>query len=191
MTVIKLRTLQEAWSALIPKDAKMRFDAFEELVEQHGTYHQFGKFRFMTDQDVLDLIRLTAARNKRPSAPSPNEPGLLVWIGHPYDPECLVFMGWAPLGHELDLLERLKEGAQERLMVLNTVNATPADLELMKQRHKKAWRFGGWYGRTEELVQDMRLLTDDNIMIDDEGYRVEQLQEEAGRESREVENSRV
>lgn len=187
MAVIRLKTLEEVHQAILPKEAKMRFIDFEALVELHGTYHQFGKWKLMSDRDVDDLIRLTAVRHRRPLAPSPSEAGLVVFIGHPYDHSALIFIGWAPLGQELDLLDRLKEGAQERLMVLNTINGTPADAEIMKQRHKKAWRFGNWFGRTEALIGDINRLTDEPI----EGDEFEQLPEEAGRESREAENSRV
>ena len=172
----KLFTLPEMHSRL-PKDCKMSFSAFEELIEEHGTYHAFGKYKLMTERDYEDLLRLTAQRHRRPNKPSPNEPGLMCFIGHQYDPQSLLFIGWSPLGQELELLDRIREGAQEFIQLVNTVHATPAEVERFKLAHKKAWRHGGWFGKTDELVEAMRTRRDFEDEVDEEGEGI------VGRES--------
>lgn len=174
-----LKTIHERLPKGDDKKSVMSFAAFERLVEEHGTYHQFGSVRLMTEQDYNDLLRLTAKRRTRPAQPSPNEPGQMVFIGHAFDPSALVFIGWAPLGQEFELLDRIREGAQEAVMILCNPNATPADVEKFKETHKKAWRFGGWFGRTDELIEAMCSFNSLDES-EEEGEVVEQVSQEAG-----------
>lgn len=153
-----LHTLNKLHAERLPKDT-VSFNQFKEIIAQLGTYKLIGKTMLMTDRDWHDFLDAVAAQRTRPTAPRPHEPGLLVLIGHPLENDALIFIGWAPVGQELVLLDRVTEGAQERVMVLETSHATPHEVAMFRAKHKKSWRFGYWHGRTEALMEDIAAIT--------------------------------
>lgn len=174
-----LFTIEEMCSRL-PKDA-VKPSVFKKLVVQHGTYRDLDGAMLMTERDFQDFLDAVCARRTKPTPPPPHEAGLMVFIGHPLDKHALVLVAWAPYGQELSLLDMVKVGAQERVQVLGTVDATPIEVEAFRKKHTKSWRCGYWFARSDALVNDLNRMTGE---IAEEGEdEFEPEKEVAGAES--------
>ena len=140
--------------ALFPKDA-VSVSALEKAVEEHGTYHRIGKTIFLTDTDVRDFVDRLAGRRAQPLVPTDDEAGLIVYIGSPTTvngEDCSVWVGWSPIGQELALLDQVRLGAQEHVMILESDHMTYGEVEKWKKEHKRSRFYGSWYRRDDEVM---------------------------------------
>src|SRR5258708_6321316 len=78
--------------------------------------------------------------------------GLIVFIGNT-GLTHRVLVAWTPHGHELELLDRVREFSQEQVMVLGTSDATHDDVEEFKAVHRNSRAHGHWFNRTPELMK--------------------------------------
>jgi hypothetical protein len=165
----------------LPKNTGVTLAQLEKLVTALGTYRELGGRggKVMLEEDIRDFFTAISARRAKPIPPPNDAAGLIVFIGHATDHECLVFVSWTPIGQELVLLDRIREGAQEPVMVLATANATPRDVAEFRAAHKKSWRYGSWFSRTDRFVESIRELTEPGFENEDEGETVEHAVSEA------------
>lgn len=159
---MKLHTVSDV-VALFPKDSVTPKEVEDEL-ERHGTYRkQFGKKgrKLLTDRDIADFFERLSARRFLPPEPMHDEAGQIVFIGSPSanTDDTLVWIGWCPFGQELDLLDRVRLGVQEHVMVLAHDNASFGDVVQMKARYKddRAYGnpYGNWFRRTDRVMSEV------------------------------------
>jgi hypothetical protein len=137
---------------LFPKDTVRPKDV-EEALERTGRYRQIGKAKVLTEDDLRAFMRdiLVAKINELP--PQDHEAGQLVVIGSPTISESFVWVGWSPIGQELMLLDQVRIGASEAVMVLATASMSFGDHKAFRKKWSKNHEFGHWYCRSAPLMR--------------------------------------
>jgi len=135
--------------AMFPKDTVTASD-IESKIKELGTYHRWNDHVLLTGGDIREFVDSLAAKHGR------DRPGLIVFIGSGKRPASPVFVGWCPLGQEFDLLDRVRVGAQEHVMILAIDHATYGEVEDWKSKHRGFRTFGSWFERNDE-VMDMAI----------------------------------
>lgn len=172
ITAIKLHTVKDL-IAMFPSGT-LTEAAANKLLEGFGTYRKIGASKFLTDRDVTDFIERVSARRTNPPEPRYEEAGQVVFIGNPAanSEDELVWIGWCPIDQELDLLDRVRLGVQEHVMILANDNASYGDVTKLKAKLKSARAkgnpYGNWFHRADLVMSEVMKINGTNSEGDED-----------------------
>lgn len=151
-----------ALHGMLPEDTQKEITPGElkKLVQLHGTYRDFGKNKPIV-MDAADLrylmVRLSAQNNTKPVEPAPSEVGYMTWIGDPAgsNPGHMVLVDWVPRGHELLLLDTVRDFCDDAAKVIATRDMSYGDFLKWKAEHRTPdhWEHGKWFFRTDKVMK--------------------------------------
>lgn len=152
--MIKVYTLSEVAALL----GNIKLPQLEAAVNEHSTYRMVGKTMLMTEDDIMALLRHCAPRRSKAAPPPPDALGTLVTISEPLTGDNMLFLGWCPVGQELDLLETVQLGYAGRLVVHPVCNTTYQAVVDLQAAHAKSRVHGSWFNRSETLTEALQAL---------------------------------
>lgn len=160
MKLLSISQLHGMFPEDVQKDLKVT--ELGKLVEQHGTYRQVGKARVLTEDDIRHFFaRIAVQQNAKPPEPADSESGLIVVVGDPAGTDGhMVLVDWAPRGHELILLDTVRDFCDENARVIDVEDITYGDFKKWREEMRKGddWSHGKWFYRTTRV---MKIFQDD------------------------------
>lgn len=131
----------------------------EQLIRAHACFRQFGEQILLTQSDVRALLRAISRNNRATDGtPTPSTDGYVLAAGSRTDPECQVFIGWAPVGAVDNLLRDVQRYADFKCELLDYVPRTYGEFEALRERLKPCRYFGNWYTRGPQSLETQRVM---------------------------------
>lgn len=147
----KLYSLEQV-AELFPSDdarkKKGHVEEVERLVRACGCYRRFGERIFLTVADIHSLFRSISNNNRASDGkPAPSTDGYVIALGSRTDPECQVFIGWAPLMGVDNLIRDVQVYADFKVEFLSHAPRTYGEFLKIKEELKPNRYWGNWYCR--------------------------------------------
>lgn len=131
----------------------------EHLIRAHACFRQFGDQILLTQSDVRALLRALSRNNRVTDGKHAlSTDGYVLAVGSRTDPECQVFIGWAPVGELDDLLCAVQRYADFKCEMLDYVPRTYGEFEALRERLKPCRYFGNWYTRGPQSLETQRVM---------------------------------
>lgn len=159
---------------LFPNDdarkKKSHVEDVEKLIRAHGCFKRFGEQILLSQGDVRALFRAISVDKLTAidGSPAPTSDGYAVAVGSRTDPDCQVFLSWAPLGSVSSLVRDVQRFADFRVELLDYAGRTYGEFVALRERLKPCRYFGNWYCRGPNSLETQRVM-DELFRAKDEG----------------------